>query len=286
MTTVSPNSAFFQLLQADNVTIVELIDFELPNGVVRHWTTCNQPVTYTLSGSATRYTPFSGQTPMGVQEDNQLGVSVIDFVLQNSDDVISSYLDNSDFACAKLKIGRVFPSTPDLGRMEVYNGQIGDFGYTRAQIKGQARNFWKSLSIEWPYYRYMDTCGWRFGSDGCGFNTTSVTYAVNTLNVGSSTTLDLLFPTGTFSAYSDGRFDFGRLTVTAGTNSGAIRTIRAHTGDLLSLAKDLTNADFTGITFSIYPGCRKRLIEDCKSLYNNDRNFLGWKWIPIQEDAF
>jgi hypothetical protein len=40
------------------------------------------------------------------------------------------------------------------------------------------------------------------------------------------------------------------------------------------------------MTLAIYPGCRKRLTEDCKSTYNNAENFMGFPWIPIQEQAF
>lgn len=288
MGTTSPNSAFFKRLQHDDIDIVELIDLELPGGGGKfHFTTCNQPVTYTLSGAATSYIPFAGGTPTGVQQDNSLGVSVIDFVMQNSIVAVSDMVDNSDFALARLKIGRVFISTPDLGRMEIYNGQIGDFAYDRIQLRGQARNLWKSLSVQWPYFLYQDTCAWRFGSQGCGVNASSYTVAINTLSVNSSTTIDLQFPAGTLTnSYADGRFDFGRLLITGGVNSGSERTIRSHVADKLSLSYDLPNADVTSISFQITPGCRKRIVQDCKSLYNNEINFNGYWGIPVQEDAF
>jgi hypothetical protein len=211
---------------------------------------------------------------------NNLQVAAVNFVLQNSGASIQNLIEN-DFATGLLKVGRVFASTPDLGRMEVYNGQVGDFSYNRTQITGQARNIWKSLSIQWPYYTYRDTCVWRFGSAGCGFNTSSITLAVNSVNVGSSDTTDILLPTGTLSLYTAGRFDFGRCTVTAGVNSGMVRTIRVQTGDLITLGQPLASSDLTGIKLSIFPGCRKRLIDDCKSLYNNDKNFMGWPWIIL-----
>jgi uncharacterized phage protein (TIGR02218 family) len=288
MPTSSPNSAFFQRLQMDEVDLVEIIDLELPGGGGSwHFTTANDAVTYTLSGAPTKYIPFAGGTPTGVQQDSALGVSVIDFVMQNSITAISEMVANSDFSLTRLKIGRVFISTPDLGRMEVYNGQVGDFSYDRIQLKGQARNLWKSLNVEWPYYNYQDTCAWRFGSAGCGVDTTSLAVAINTLSVNSSTTIELRFPAGTLTnSYASGRFDFGRIMVTGGVNSGSERTIRAHDGDNLSLSYDLPNADFTGITFSIKPGCRKRIVEDCTSLYNNAANALAFWGIPVQEKAY
>ncbi len=277
---VAPNSAFWLAMQGDAVSLTEIIDFELPGGVKFHWTMTNQPITYTLSSAPTTYIPFPGMTPGGLEETNNLQVAAANFLMQNTGSIIANMLQN-DFAQAVVKVGRIFTSTPDLGRMEIFNGQIGDFTYNRIELTGQARNIWKSLQINWPYYTYKDTCSWRFGSQGCGFNTASVTLAVASVNVGSSTTQDILLPAGTLAAYANGRFDFGRLTVTAGVNSGMARTIRTQSSDLISLATPLPFSDFTGIQVSIFPGCRKRLIEDCKSLYNNDQNFLGWPWIIL-----
>lgn len=286
--TISPNSAFFTRMQSDEIDLVEIIDLELPGGGGNfHFTTCNQPITYVLSGTATTYDPFAGGTPTGVQQDNALGVSVIDFVMQNTISNVSDMVDNSDFTQARLKIGRIFIGTPGLGRMEIYNGQVGDFAFDRIQLKGQARNLWKSLNVQWPYYLFQDTCGWRFGSAGCGINASSFDVAVNTINVTSSTTIDLYFPTGTLtSSFTTNRFDFGRLAVTGGVNSGAVRTIRSHSGDHLSLSYDLPSADVTSISFVIRPGCRKRIVQDCHSIYNNAKNALAFWTIPLQEKAY
>jgi uncharacterized phage protein (TIGR02218 family) len=207
--------------------------------------------------------------------------------MANSGAVLQQQLLTADFQIAALKIGQVFTDTPDLGRMDIYNGKMGDFSYTRHDITGQARNLWKSLNVQWPYYTYQDKCAWRFGSAGCGFNTASITIAINTINVGSSTSINLLLNSGTLSSsYTNGRFNYGRVTVTAGVNAGMIRTIRTHTGDLLFLGQALPNGDLTGIQLSIFPGCNKRLLEDCHSLYNNDANFLGFPWINTFESAY
>ena len=281
------SSAYWLKLQSDSVLLTELIDLELPAGVTYHFTTTNAPVTFTLSGAPTVYVPFPGSTPNGIEESADMGVSVIDFLMVNTFNDVQSMLDSDDFKSATVKVGRVFTDTPDLGRMDIYLGQMGDFVHDRQNIRGQMRNQWKSLGVRWPYYSYQDKCNWRFGGTGCGFNTASITVALNSVQVGSCSTLALLVASGYLvGSYSNGRFDFGKLTVTAGANSGHVRTIRSHSGDLLSLSHPLPSADFTGMHLSIYPGCRKRLIDDCHSLYNNTKNFLGWPWIPVQEQGW
>lgn len=277
------SSAFWLRLQGDNIEMAELIDLTLPNSYVYRWTTANEEVTW----AGNKYIPFPGQPGSGIEESIDLGVNVIEFTIANSGTQLKQQLLSSDFALAGIDIGQCFTDTPDLGRMSIYKGKVGDFGYNRAEISGQARNIWKSLNVKWPYYTYNEKCVLRFGSFACGFNTTSVTQHISSINVGSSTTLELLVQSGTLvNSFPAGRFNFGRATITGGVNSGAIRTIRNHSGDLLMLSHPLPNPDLSGMTLDIFPGCQKRLLEDCHSLYNNSKNFLGWPWIPIEEDAF
>ncbi len=283
-----PNTPFFTRLQGDAIEMCELIDLET-KGPHFHWTTANQPITYTLSGTLTEYFPFPGKTITGVKESTDLGVSVVDFVVANTGQIFSDLMVANDMDMAALKVGRIFTDTPDLGRMEIFQGKLGDFSYDRDKISGQARNQYGSANTRWPYYNYQDACVWRFGGTGCGFDTTSITLtlATDSFDTGSSTTLNLLLASGTLTgSYDNGRFDFGRFTVTDGVNSGHVRTIRAHTGDLLFLSHPLPVNSFANIAATIWPGCRKRRVTDCVSLYDNGENFLGFEWIPIQEDAF
>lgn len=281
------STAFWQRLQGDNVELADLIDLELPNGVAYHWTSANQDITYTLSGAATKYNPFPGNGGGDFQEGIELAVQVMNFTIANTGPVLQGQLLSQDFAQAKVKIGQIFIDTPDLGRMPIYTGKMSDFGYNRQEITGQARNLWKSLNIQWPYYSFADGCSWRFGSIGCGVNVASITVAVPSVDIAGSTVLNIHVASGMISAsYDAGRFDFGRITITAGTNSGCIRPVMTQSGDYFQLGYPLPNPDLTGITLSIRPGCKKRLIQDCKSLYNNDVNYLGWPWMPKMTDAY
>jgi hypothetical protein len=286
--TRSVSSAFFTKMQGDSFGMALVIDLETP-GQSFHWTGANDKLTYTLSSVPTEYNPFPGTTGRGIRESNDLSVSVIDFIVANTGDLFPDLMANNDLDFAEIKIGRVFTDTPDLGRMEIYQGRLGEYSYDRNAISGQARNKWNSGNVRWPHYNFQDKCAWTFGSSGCGFDTSSITETFSAGNIvaGSTTTLAIRFTDGTITnTFANNRFDFGRLTVTNGPNSGSIRTIRVHTGDLFQLSHALPVNSFATFDISVFPGCRKQRIADCTTLYDNPENFLGFPWIPIQEDAF
>jgi uncharacterized phage protein (TIGR02218 family) len=282
------NTAFYEKLQLPGQQLIEIIDLVTPNNSY-HWTTFNHHITASWSGTPTEYTPLPGNVTRGVQEDSDLSVGILSFLLANTGDLLKRMLESDDISRATIFIDRIFADTPDLGRMHYYEGVVGNYSYNRSQIQAQARNKWGGLAQQFPYHTYKDTCSWRFGSAGCGFDTTGITISipVDSIDVTSSTTLNVLLGSGTLQqSYSNGRFNHGRLTVTDGVNSGFERTIRIHTGDLLYLSHPLPVNSFALMAFDIFPGCNKRILEDCHSLYNNATNFLGWPWIPIQEDIF
>jgi len=287
--TRSVNSAFFTKMQSDGLGMALLIDLEVGSSTAFHWTSANNELTYTLSSAPTVYKPFPGQTLNGLRQQSDLSVSVIDFVVANTGGLLDDLLDTKDLDFAVLKIGRVHTDTPDLGRMEIFQGNLGDYSYDRNAISGSVRNNWGSRNDRFPYYNYQDKCIWRFGGAGCGFDASSVTisYVAADIIVGSTSQIGIRFVNGTITnSFANGYFDFGRLTVTDGPNSGHVRTIRSHSGDLFFLSHDLPVNSFSTFGFDVFPGCRKRMIADCTSKYDNAANFVGFPWIPIQEDAF
>ncbi len=278
------SSAYWARMQEDGLQMVDLIELRTRSRSF-YFTTAPDPIVSSLQ----TYQPFIGGTPTGTEEGSDLSTNVIDFVIANTGSILSDLVSGGDFQSASISVARVFADTPDLGRMVVYNGVIGDYSYDRLNIRGQARGGLGNTSQQWPYYTYQDTCVWRFGGPGCGFDTSSITIEVNSASiiVGSTTSLVVRFVNGLLTtSFSNGWFDFGRLTVTGGVNSGEVRTVRIHSGDTFALSHPLSINSHTNLSVSIYPGCRRRKVDDCSSKYNNLDAFLGWPTIPIQEQAF
>jgi uncharacterized phage protein (TIGR02218 family) len=274
------NSVFFSRLQKDGLDLCEMITVTTRTRQFR-WVTANAP----LVSSGQVYDPFPGGTNGGLEESSDLSVAVVDFFLCKSGE-LQSLINGSELSMASIAVDQIFVSTPDCGRLEVYRGSIGDFTWNRLQINGQARNLWNGINVKWPYYTYQDQCNWRFGDANCGFNASSVTFT-GSIIVGSSTTLNLYAAGGAVAnRYSPGGLDRGRVTILSGVNSGVVRTVRTQSGDVMGLSHALPySVDSGGFSFSVFPGCRKRLVDDCASKYTNTPNFLAFPWMPTQDQV-
>ena len=279
------NSAFNQRLEENDVgKIIELVALE-GRGFSLFFTTANQEVFATLSGSLREYKPLPGEATGTIQSATDLTVATMRFLMASSADALmNTKINANQMDGARVTIERVFADTPDLGRMLVYVGFIGDITWSRAGIQGQGRNVFDSHQTQWPYNTYGDGCVWRFGSPGCGVDTSSYTVLVSGSQfvVGSSSRIGL-WVTNVVSL-GDDYYSFGRVTFTQGANSGQVRTIRNHIGNALLLSHTLPFQPVTGDVFTIFPGCRKRRVADCTSKFNNSSGFNGYWTIPIPED--
>jgi len=274
----STSSAYWYLAQQDNVNIAELIQLTSRTFTWR-WTTCNQDIV----SSGYTWVPFLGNTGSGIEESIDLAIATIDFTMANSGDDFRAVLEANELDMASIIVRRVHVSTPDGGSVEIYRGKVGDYVFDRNQITGQARNFFNSINVQWPPYTYMDQCAWRFGSTGCGYNTSSVTVSSTARAVTSGYRLGALVD---IASKAVGYYDKGRFTFISSVNSGHTRSVRVHSGSRIEFSHAMPYDIVSGSLFELYPGCRKRMIDDCTSKYNNVRNFLGFPWIPKQENAF
>jgi uncharacterized phage protein (TIGR02218 family) len=260
------------------VNIAELIEFSSRTFTWR-WTTSNKNIV----SSGYTYVPFLGGTGNGIEESIDLGIATIDFVVTNSGNDMEPVITANDLDMASIIVRRIHVGTPDAGSVEIFRGKVGDYTLNRDQVNGQARNFFNSINVQWPMYTYMDACAWRFGSEGCGFDTSSVTISTTAYPVSSGYRLGAFL---NIASREIAYFEKGRFTFTSGSNSGQARSVRVHSGTRVEFSHSMPYTIASGDQFQIYPGCRKRLVDDCTSKYNNDRNFLGFPWIPKQENAF
>lgn len=276
----SINTPFRTALQADNPNLCELITHGTAVGTFS-WTSNNVPVV----NSGVTYDPFPGGAARGAEETTDLTIGTVGFSIANSGDYYnmlrSGLLDKTE-----VMIRRVFVDSPNMGDLYVFRGYLGDLIADRNMLSGQVRNIFQSATINWPYYVYGDTCTWKFGGVGCGLNTTSFTLNLS-LDTSSSSPIIVKCLSGSLvQSFAPGQLERGRLTMTSGPNSGQTRVIRSHSGDVLGLSHTFAYANSGAASLQIVRGCRKRLITDCVSQFNNGNRHFGEPWMPKQEQAF
>lgn len=285
MTLVLPSSAYWLKLQQDDVRMAVAIDLFTP-GDAFHWTTQNDDVAMdNSSGNAVTYTPFPGVPLGGTRKATDLTITTVNMIMANSGGVFDALILGKELGRSEIVLRRYFTDTPAFGTVEIMRGKIADFKWNRDEITGSVRDRWDSANQTWPYYNFQDGCIWKFGSPACGFDTSSVTITLS-VDVASSTQLKIMCVSGSLTqSYDNDFFTFGKFSATGGVNSGQVRTVRAHSGDQLDMSHQFGGV-VSSLEAKVFPGCRKRRITDCVSKYDNQVNFNGHEWIPIQENAF
>lgn len=280
-----PSSGFWAALQEDGIEMAVAIDLFTP-GDNYYWTTQNDNVSLNnSSGDLTEYSPLPGVPVKGPKRGTDLTISTVQVVLANSGGVFDSLILGKELGRTEIVLRRYFTNTPGFGAVEFMRGDVSDYMWNRDQITGSMRDKWQSANQKFPYYNFQDNCIWKFGGAACGFDVTSVTITLS-IDVTSSTQLKIMCFSGSLTqSYANDFFTFGKFSATFGVNSGQVRTVMAHSGDQLDMSHQYGGL-VNSLEATVYPGCRKRRITDCESKYDNQVNFNGHEWIPIQENAF
>lgn len=204
-----------------------------------------------------------------------VGVSVDDVTLtvhrSDRSSGISQMAMNGFFDNAKVKIERA----RDTYVVHLFEGMVSDTRVDRVKVDLVVSSPLLLLNTEMPRNAYSSGCIKTLFDSGCGLVKSA--YAHNYVMLSGSTVRRLAFT----SAYPDGYFDLGMVTITSGVNSGVICTIKSQAGGFIWLSYPLANAPSIGDTFTAYPGCNKTLAR-CTE-FSNQAKFRGFPFIPTPE---
>lgn len=122
------------------------------------------------------------------------------------------------------------------------------------------------------------TCRYRLGStsmpDGlCFVDLNDSAGFTNTYEVTSVTSRTVF--TATDATEVDDFYGEGKATANDGPNAGFSQKIKSFSAGVFTLSLPMPYAVEVGDTFTFVAGCRKRLIEDCKTKFDNVPNFGG-----------
>jgi uncharacterized phage protein (TIGR02218 family) len=184
---------------------------------------------------------------------------------------------NGAFDGAKVKVERVFGAAePDmtLGAMHIWEGMVAPADPSSTAVTLTVESGLAELRVPLPRNMIQPGCGHVLFDAGCAL--TAATYTVTGTVSGGSTT-----GTGSNLTQANGWFDLGTITFTSGANNGATRAVRSYlqSSGAVTFDRPLSSAPADGDTFSIKPGCDKRLTT-CETKYSNRAHFRGFVFVP------
>ena len=270
MKTRSPQLAAAQA--AGSTTLARCWRFTRTDGHVTTVTTCAKD----LLVNGELYVSRLGVTPSALEQ--QVGAAV-----PNSE--INGTL-NTDFATEADILGGVWDGAEvfifevnyrDLsqGWMILQTGTLGDVSVGRSSFKAEVRGLAQSLQ-QVVGEVYTQTCTANLGDSRCKVN-------VEDLRVMSGAVFSVssrqAFSTN-LSGFALDYFGAGVITWVTGANAGFSMEVNSYTSPAFALNLPMPFNVAVGDTFTVIPGCRKRVIEDCKTKFANILNFRGYPYVP------
>lgn len=174
-------------------------------------------------------------------------------------------------------------AAPTDGIDSIMAGTVGEITLGRNTVKAELRGLQQFL--QQPVGAVSTKlCPYRVGVNNgidsrCPVNLATFTVTGAVTSVSSNQVF-----TDSAQAQAAGWFDEGLLTFTSGANSGFTARVRIFASGQFTLGTAMLAAVQVGNTFSVSAGCRRRLIEDCKTKFNVLLNFGGQPHRPLQDD--
>jgi uncharacterized phage protein (TIGR02218 family) len=206
-------------------------------------------------------------TTAGLNVDNLELSTLDDQTVFLRGEVLDGFWNDAAFTIARYNFADSSGETETLMK-----GSIGMvrlmFGHIVAELRGLQQYLQQPLgSIT------SKTCRARLGDSRCKVNLPASGVAGQILSVSGKELM-------TDAISADTRYSEGTITFTSGALSGQTRRVKSSViSGLIVLSEPIFQSLAAGDTFTIFPGCTKR-IEDCSGKFNNILNFQGEPHLP------
>ncbi len=227
----------------------------------------------TVSGltyiASTGYTPTTISSNASLAVDNLEVQGVIDSNVLTEEDLQSGLWD-----FASVEVFQVNYLNLAAGVIRQHRGKLGEVRMGRAAFVAELRGLSQQMQ-QTIGDLYTPTCRANLGDAKCGVNLASITVSGTV-----STAASQLSFTDPLRAESAGYFDGGLVSWTSGLNTGLAMEVKSFAAATFTLYQPMYYLILPGDTFTVYPGCRKRFVEDCIGKFNNAVNFRGEPHVP------
>lgn len=215
-----------------------------------------------VSGLASTASLSVNNAELQVLPDDALGITRAD--------LITGKWDHAAFSIFECQ----WPS-PGTDINVLMTGTLGEVKPARGVFTVELRSLTQTLQQPVGFVT-QKTCRYRLGDAAtCKQDMTSFTH---TGSVTTATSRQVF--TDSTKAQAAEYFAEGELTWTSGPNSGYRQKIKSFAAGVFTLSLPAPFAVGVGNAFTAKAGCQKRLIEDCKTKFNNLLNFGGEPHLP------
>ena len=257
------------------------------DGTLFGFTSAADPLTLDLSPWASAEWPIAAQTAFVFDARQGLDVSSIvttagfavdnlelttldDGTLFDRDDVMAGRWRNAAFRVFRYRWDVATTIANDVETM--MRGTFGEItlgeNTLTIELRGIAQKLQQPVGIV-----SQQTCRARLGDVGtgkCNKDLTAFTHALTVTSVTNKQTF-----TASAAVQAADYFGEGIVTFNTGNNAGVSQKVRTFSGGVFTLILPMVLNVQVGDTFTAVAGCRKRLLEDCKTKFNNVVNFQG-----------
>jgi uncharacterized phage protein (TIGR02218 family) len=264
--------ALLQHYQSGCTTLCTIWTITLTNGTQHFFTDHDQDVIF----SGQIYMSVVGYSPTAVDTSSELNPDNLELAgFMTSPSLTEADIHSGIWDYAKVEIAEINYLDPSMGKNILRTGTIGQVkgGRTKftAELRGLMQAYTRTIVRETTKECTADLGDARCKVDLAAFTITVTVQTVDALNQ-SITSSGIPGPT----SYWDG----GLVSFTSGANAGLKMEVQFSTAGAISLHESMPFVIAPGDTFTMYPGCSKRLIEDCKNKFDNVINNRGFEYLP------
>jgi len=273
-------------LTLTNLTLCACFKIELSAGITAYFTSRSADLTFlgeTYTAIPIRRGPIQINTDL--QTDRvDIAFGIIGITLGEAEYTVEEVVRYGFLRNAKITIYDVDYTTPANYEL-FYTGWIRDeVHHSSSGISFSITSVTQLLQEKKiPAVVYSSECPWQIYDTNCGLNPDDWDES-GSADAGSTTRL-LYDPVFAFAAHAEGYWQWGKIIMTSGDNTGIARSIMQHYDGYVKMLLPFPKTIAVGAGFTAWPNCQGKAAL-CHSTFDNYENFLGFEYMPNPEALF
>jgi uncharacterized phage protein (TIGR02218 family) len=274
---------------ADTLTLTEILEITLNNGVIGYFTNHNTSLTYATNHYFSvpfQRTPISYHTDLQVDKVT-LDIGIVSVTVGTHKYTIPQIIRRGFLRGARVKLSIIDYTSLATTALTIFEGIVNDdIQYNAGVLTLSVSSILDILDSTFPKICYSEFCQHTLWSTYCGL--TKVTYKHTDTATAGTTTSTIYAAVFAAAVHALGYWVKGEIMFTLGNNTDIKRTIRTHSEGYVTLVVPYHESIVAATdTFDVYPGCDKQ-IGTCETKFSatpgNTANFFGFPNIPKQQD--